>query len=144
MFNNELVLINAIKTISNVATHTITVGEWIDYDELPNWGYSKVPDIPEFGSINPRHFNNFPLLCLLVYDDGAENKYVKFWVDAALFGNVYIVRLDKNFGVKIYYDGIGEGDASIDNNYLFVSDDVGKEIPFYISQTPPPFDWTEV
>lgn len=132
MLNKPLLMGGKVDPLS-LATHTMKVAyvENVDGTGYGYWHYSDSSDAHS-GSLRPNTFDGKKVVCLW---DG--NRILAFSPDmnTQTFPNAYVVRLDKMIGVKCinmsYYF------RRLTKNF-FTSSDNGKDVPLYISMTPPP------
>ena len=132
MLNKPQIMVGKVDPLS-LATHTMRVAkvETIDGNGYGYWHYSDSSD-GHSGSLSPNTFDGKKVVCL--YD---LNRSLDFPPDmnTQAFPNAYVIRLDKLIGVKcvnMYYYF-----RRLTKNF-FTSSDNGKDVPLYISMTPPP------
>ena len=131
MLNKPQIMVGTVDPLS-LATHTMKVAkvETIDGNGYGYWHYSDSSD-GHSGSLSPNTFDGKKVVCL--YD---LNRSLGFSPDmnTQAFPNAYVIRLDKLIGVKcinmyFYFRRLTKN--------FFTSSDNGKEVPLYISMSPP-------
>lgn len=133
MFNNEMLLMSKKKPLY---THKITVGEYI-----PSYTQYGFHDDSDTGKIDPEDIvyssnTRSRIKSLLAFTRGIVT-YLSLMESQPESNYLFIIRLDNFKGARV----ARSGDTL---ELLFKEEDVGKTIELYISQSPPPFDWTDI
>lgn len=121
-------------------THVITVGI-IPYSAQESIGYSRRYTDNPAGNLNPNTVNQATISTL---SSNSSNRTTRIagsgnWDDV---NNWYIARSDTGVSLgKVRYDvqGVASKYGTWDDGALFSSDDLNKEIPIWLSTTPPPW-----
>lgn len=130
MLNKELLLISSNTEKDLEYSHTIIVGQSDRYI-----GFSVESDTPAFGSIAPNTFKNVEIM-----DVSSYSKTSITFNKLAEVATVYIGRTDTKKIVTL--DNVGYGFPVFitkNDDPLFTSIDVGKEIKLWLANTLPPW-----
>ena len=129
MLNKELLLLSSLTEKDLEYTHIIIVGQGSDYI-----GFAVESDVPAYGSIAPNTFKNVEIWAVT----SSGNTGITF-NKLPSEATVYIGRTDTKKIVALDYVGFGfPVFQNTNNDSLFTSIDVGKEIKLWIANTPPP------
>ena len=130
-------------------THRITIGVYDNDIGDSITGYSSGADTnitpSAIGSLEPKTFiidRQSTSIIALLFNDTSRYYYYHYSLSP---GQAYIIRLDTLKGIYHEWNKFSTwGQVFLADRPLFSYTEKGQTVPLYISQTPPPFEWTDI